>query len=219
MKRSIFTFSMLAAFSLSLMLLLEPNEISAGDRSYKLADTAFAGKMCWAWNNWKWKDSKGKKTTLAQRLGATSQGGSGWVDVKTGVSEVPAGYQKIVSGRRDCNGWPRFQLVIKKNELGEARCTAAGSYNNTKMTWQFLPTSDNWFNYGQGFGMGAFMALWKTMEGKESTAFSNRGDFGLFFRMGAYFAVRSDYLSGCNGISKAKVKKAACKFNPKKCMK
>lgn len=199
MKRSIITFSMLAAFSLSLILLLEPNEITAGG-SFKLGDSIFAKKLCWAWNH----------GSLPKKLGSESQGGSGWIDKVTGVSKVPTGYQKIVSGRADCKGWPKFELVIQKDEKGQAKCVSAGAYNGSQLTWQFLPSSDNWFNYARGFGMRAFAQLWGNgMKGTYGTAYSNRGNFAIFFRQAAWIALKSDYISGCSGIDKEEVEEAA----------
>ncbi|GEM_PF-1321065 len=198
MKRSIVSFVALAAFSLGLILVLEPNEISAGG-SYKLADAAFAKKLCWAWNS----------GSLPKKLGSEAAGGSGWIDKDTGVSQVPAGYQKIVSGRADCANWPKFELVIQKDEKGLARCVSGGPYSGSQMTWQFLPSTENWFNYAGNFGMRAFAQLWNNgMKGTYTTAYANRGNFSIFFRQAAWIGLASDYTSGCTGMDKAKVDEA-----------
>ncbi|MCK5691065.1 hypothetical protein KAI87_17410, partial [Myxococcota bacterium] len=87
--------------------------VSAAE-SYKLGDAVFAKKLCAGWNS----------SSLPKALGSEEQGGSGWIDVET-TGNAPKGMQKIVSGRADCEGWTKFELLIEKQEDGSAKCTSS----------------------------------------------------------------------------------------------
>lgn len=164
------------------------NDLSA-QGGMKLGDAEFARQLCTAWNNSK----------LPRLLGdEDATRGSDWINIDTGISRVPAGYQKIVSGRHDCKGWPRFELVIVKQPDGSAKCISAGRHNGRDITWQFLPTTENWFNYAKSFGMGAFAGLWKNgMKGKYWTAYGNRDNFKIFFQLAAGIGKNADIKTGC----------------------
>ena len=114
----------LAVFAASMMM-LSISGVSA--QSYKLGDADFAKKLCDSWN----------QSKLPKVLAAKASGGNDWIDIQT--AKEPKGYQKIVSGRYECKGWPKFELVIEKQDDGTAKCTSAGIYNGAKVTWQFLP--------------------------------------------------------------------------------
>ena len=165
----------------------------------KLADTQFAKDMCNAWNSSK----------LPKILGDKSSGGNNWINVVTGYNvpvKQPAGYQKIVSGRKDCKGWPKFEMVIEKQADGSAKCTSAGPYSGSKVTWQFLPATDKWFKYARSFGYIAFMQLWNNgMVGDMFEGKRNQDNFAIFFNFAGKIALKTDYISGCNGIDKEDV--------------
>lgn len=160
----------------------------------RLADSKFANELCAGWNS----------SRLPKLLGTEEAGGNGWINKITsrGVPEQqPAGYQKIVSGRSDCKNWDKFELVIERQTDGTAKCTSAGSYNGKRVTWQFLPSTAGWFEYAENFGLGAFMSLWNNgMVGDYTTAYANRGNFQIFFRIAGKIGLKSDYKSGCDGL-------------------
>lgn len=147
------------------------------------ATEQFAARLCAAWNS----------SDLPTKLGSESIGGSGWIDVVTGVAEVPAGQQIIASGRFECSTTPEYALVIEKKS-DRAMCAAAIPYAGRR-TWQFLPNTDNYREYAASFGMGAFYSLWNNgMKGNKGTAWNNSKHFQLFFQL----AVREggEYLDG-----------------------
>lgn len=159
-----------------------------------LGDTQFAKDLCESWNNSK----------LPKILGDKKSGGNDWINVVTGYSvpvKQPAGYQKIVSGRKDCKGWPKFELVVEKQADGSAKCTSGGAYNGTKVTWQFLPTTQGWFTYARSFGYGAFMSLWwNGMIGDMFEGKRNQDNFQIFFKLAGQLALKTDYKTGCTGL-------------------
>ncbi len=176
-----------------ILLVFTTGGVSA--QEMKLGDAVFASKLCAAWNNSK----------LPSLLGTESKGGNGWIDTVTSRKvpvQQPAGYQKIVSGRADCKpAWPKFELVIEKNEDGSAMCTSSGVYNGKRVTWQFLPDTEGWFTYAKNFGFGAFYSLWSNgMIGDFTTAKANQSNFQIFFKLAGKLALESDYKSGCGDM-------------------
>ena len=182
------------------VLMLSTSGISA--QSYKLGDAEFAKKLCDSWNS----------SSLPKILSAKSSGGNDWINTVTGYgvpAKQPAGYQKIVSGRDDCKGWKKFELVIEKQADGMAKCTSAGDYTGSRVTWQFLPSTVGWFDYAQSFGYGAFMTLWYNgMIGDMFVGKANQGNFAIFFKLGGKLALQSDYKTGCTGLNVADADKA-----------
>ncbi len=183
----LFAFSTFFAFLLSLSPAM----------ALQFGDAAFAKKLCSAWNN----------SSLPKRLGEKGKDfggiqGNGWIDFKTGESGAPEGYQKIVSGRRDCSSWPKFQLVLKKDDNGMAKCDVneSGAYDGSNLTWQFIPKTEHWFNLAKSFGMMDFMKLMNGFRGPMFFAKQNQGNFQIFWRLGARIGVNSDWQSGCQGI-------------------
>lgn len=168
----------------------------------RLADSEFAKKLCSSWN-------ESKLTTI---LAAKSSGGNDWIDTVTGYGvpvKQPKGYQKIVSGRADCKGWPKFELVIEKQADGTAKCTSAGPYNGKQVTWQFLPSTTGWFDYAKDFGYGAFMTLWwNGMIGDMMVGKANQGNFAIFFKLAGKIALDADYKTGCTGLDASDVEKS-----------
>jgi len=160
----------------------------------KLGSPAFAKKLCASWNWGSLSSRLGDEKKIQKKYNPTD-----WINISTGISKVPKGYQKIVSGRADCKNWPKIQFIIKKQENGRAKCVSAGKYDGKNLTWQFLPTTANWIDYGRSFGMGAFYGLWSNgMKGNKGTAWSNRGNFKIFFRKAARIGIKSDWMTGCN---------------------
>ncbi|MDH5656556.1 MAG: hypothetical protein OEZ34_11640 [Spirochaetia bacterium] len=184
--RRIMNLGIAAGFAAAMML--STTGISA--QSYKLGDAEFAKQLCNSWN----------ASKLPTILASKDKGGNNWIDIRV-TKGVADGYQKIVSGRHDCKGWPKFELVIEKQDDGTAKCTSAGVYSGSKVTWQFLPSTDGWFEYAHSFGYMAFMVLTKNgFKGSMPVGHSNMKNFAIFFRMAGKLALQSDYKSGCNGI-------------------
>ncbi|MDH5657110.1 MAG: hypothetical protein OEZ34_14450 [Spirochaetia bacterium] len=166
---------------------------------FKLADIVFAKNLCTSWNSSK----------LPELLGSETAGGNGWVDtvVRHNVPEPqPSGYQKIVSGRSDCKPeWPKFELVIKRNHHGKAICTSSGLYDGTRVTWHFLPTTEDWFHFEQGFAL----SLWRANTiGDFIVSMKNYKNFELFFNIASGLSLQSDYIYGCGGMDIEKVEQS-----------
>jgi len=133
----------------------------------------FANKLCSAWN----------ASSLPAKLAAESAGGSGWIDVVTGVQPAPAGTQILASGRYDCNVQPEYALTIQKDQSGKAMCVKAEIFKGSR-TWKFLPKTSEYNAFAKSFGMGAFYSLWSNgMEGNKGTAWSNSEHFQTFFQL------------------------------------
>jgi hypothetical protein len=173
--------------------------------AFKFGDVEFTQRLCNAWN----------RSSLPKRLGEKDKKfgkikGNGWIDHATGVSkDAPKkGYQKIVFGRRDCSGWPKMQLVIEKDDNGKAVCktSKSGRYNGRKMTWQFTPRTEHWFDLAQSFWMTDFSKLMSGFKGPMWFAKQNQGNFQIFWRLGARIGLSSDWKSGCKGIDADDVK-------------
>ncbi|WP_411823405.1 hypothetical protein [Leptospira sp. 'Mane'] len=129
----------------------------------------FSEKLCAAWN----------ESSLVTDLASESAGGSGWIDVVTGVSEVKEGTQIIVSGRYDCSETPEYYIRIEKKE-NKAVCLASGLYDGQR-TWQFLPRTEEYKEFAAKFGLGAFYSLWNNgMKGNKVTAWNNSKYFQTF---------------------------------------
>ena len=179
-------------FSVALCALFIP-VVAAADG--KLADNRFAAAVCQAWN----------ASEMPCRLGSeekhTCKGkqieGSDWIH-SLGRRD---GKQKIVSGRADCRGWAKVEWNIGKDETGKAMCVSAGYHNGKGRTWQFIPSTANWFEFARSFGMGAFYSLWRNgMVGSKGTAWSNRAHFALFFALAGRVALKTDWRGGCVGL-------------------
>lgn len=173
--------------------------------AFKFGDVTFTKKLCSAWNH----------SSLTKRLGQKGKKfgkikGNGWIDHFTGESKDVAqnGYQKIVFGRRDCRSWPKMQLVIEKDDKGKAVCNMAksGRYNGSKLTWQFTPRTEHWFDLAQSFWMTDFSKLMSGFKGPMWFAKQNQGNFQIFWRLGARIGISSDWKSGCKGIDTSDVK-------------
>lgn len=146
----------------------------------------FAQRLCTAWN----------ASSLPTALGTEETGGSGWIDVVTGVAQVPPGTQLIASGRYDCSKVPEYVIRVESRD-GKAVCTNYGAYDGTR-TWQFLPDTEDYAKYASRFGLGAFLSLWSNgMEGRKTTAWDNSKEFQVFFQLASKEG--GDYLApGCS---------------------
>ena len=106
---------------------------------------------------------------MVPNLTSESLGGSGWIDVVTGVAEVKDGTQIIASGRYECAESPEYFIFVEKKD-NKVLCTRSGLYEG-QSTWQFLPKTEEYKEFAEKFGLGAFYALWNNgMKGNKVTA-------------------------------------------------
>ncbi len=190
MKKIVFLSLMVAG---GFAFMLNSSTLTAAG-SYKFGDVTFAKKLCKAWNN----------SSMPKRLGTKAVGGTGWINYFTGEtkSAPKKGFQKIVSGRRDCKGWPKFQIVLEQDASGKAICNVAksGKYDGKNLTWQFIPKTEHWFNFARSFGMFDFAKLMNGFKGPMMFAKKNQSNFQIFWRLGAKLGLNSDWKTGCKGI-------------------
>lgn len=156
--------------------------LSAADASAaKLLDPAFASALCTAWN----------ASKLPALLG---RNGSGWID-----SADSEGKQKMVISRRDCADWPKVQLVIEVDAGGAASCTSGGAYDGGGYQWKFEPTTSQWADFTDGFGVMQMPGIMKGFVGPYGTAMNNIGSFGMFFAATGKLALESSASWACTG--------------------
>jgi len=147
----------------------------------RLLDAAFAGELCRAWND----------TSLPKNLG---RAGSGWID-----SSDSEGKQILVVSRRDCSGWTPIQLIIEADAKGEARCTSGGAHKGGKVQWRFAPTTEQWADFADGFGMLDMPKIMSGFEGSYTTAANNMGAFEVFFAAAGKVALDGGVDWQCKG--------------------
>ncbi len=131
--------------------------------SVRLLDTTYTAKLCEAWNG----------TSLPAALGRS---GSGWID-----SAGSEGSQIIVISRRDCTAWPKVQLVIEADDAGAAMCTSGGAHGGGELQWQFTPTTEQWADFTDGFGVMQMPGIMSGFIGPYPVAAANIGNFEVFF--------------------------------------
>ena len=147
----------------------------------RLLDAAFAGQLCRAWND----------SSLPKNLGRS---GSGWID-----SSDSKGRQILVVSRRDCSGWTPVQLVIEADEKGQARCVSGDAYKSGKVQWRFAPTTEQWADFADGFGMLDMPGIMPGFEGSYTTAANNMGAFEVFFAAAGKVALDGGVDWTCKG--------------------
>jgi len=152
----------------------------------------FAMLMCRAWN----------RSALPRKLATKKKGGNGWIAVENKYTGKNRGKQAIVMSRRDCPRISRVQLTIS-NMDGMAICTYGGRMKVAyrKAEWAFAPRTEHWFDFASGgWGMWAMRKLMKGMRGPMTTAFSNRHNFGIFWKITGRLAknINADYTSKCS---------------------
>jgi hypothetical protein len=154
----------------------------------KLLDGEFAKELCQGWN----------KTSLPKKLGRS---GSEWID-----SQDSKGTQVVVVNRRDCQGWKRVALTIKANAVGDSMCVQGGLFKGVKFQWKFEPTTEQWVDFSDGFGITKMPGIMKGFEGAYSTAMNNISNFEIFFAMAGYLALKYKVNWECKGADMEDVK-------------
>ncbi len=147
----------------------------------QLLDPAFAADLCTAWN----------ATELPSLLGRS---GSGWID-----SAGSTGTQTMVISRRDCSGWSKVQLTLAADESGNATCLAGGAFIGAAFQWKFEPTTKQWADFTDGFGVMQMPGIMKGFVGPYDTAAANIGSFEIFFAAAGKLALDSGVDWTCDG--------------------
>jgi hypothetical protein len=175
-----------ARMSLPLSLLIAATS-SAHAGPPKLLDATWTAAMCEAWND----------TSLPANLG---RAGSGWID-----SAGSEGHQVVVISRRDCSGWAKVQLVIDADAKGEARCTSGGAHTGGPFQWQFTPTTRQWADFADGFGVTKMPGIMNGFVGPYPVAAANISNFEVFFARAGKLALDMDVDWTCEGADAAKI--------------
>jgi hypothetical protein len=153
----------------------------------RLLDASYTGKLCEAWNG----------TSLPAALGRS---GSGWID-----SAGSVGRQLIVISRRDCTDWPKVQLLIEADDAGQALCLGGGAFPGGELQWQFTPTTEQWADFTDGFGVMQMPGIMSGFVGPYGVAASNIGNFEVFFAAAGKLALDLDVDWTCAGADAEKV--------------
>jgi hypothetical protein len=153
----------------------------------RLLDATYTARLCEAWNG----------TSLPAALGRS---GSGWID-----SAGSEGRQVIVISRRDCSDWPKVQLVITADESGQALCQSGGAFPGGELQWQFTPTTVQWADFTDGFGVMQMPGIMSGFVGPYGVAASNIGNFEVFFAAAGKLALDLDVDWACEGADAAEV--------------
>ena len=183
---------MLPLLSILLSILLASPPAHAGGA---LLDGAFASSLCTAWND-------SAMPTLVGR------NGSGWVD-----SAGSAGHQVIVMGRRDCSAWSKAQLVIDVDAAGDARCTSGGVFSGGAFQWKFEPTTVQWIDFTDGFGVMDMPGIMSGFVGPYGVAANNIKSFEVFFALAGSMALDQGADLACAGGDLAKAQEAVGKVD------
>ncbi len=146
-----------------------------------LLDAEFASSLCTAWN----------QTKLPAALGRS---GSGWVD-----SAGSKGSQKMVISRRDCDAPTKVQLVVEADEAGNAVCKSGGAYDGGAFQWKFEPTTEQWADFTDGFGVMKMPGIMDGFVGPYPTAAANIGSFEIFFAAAGKLALDAEVDWSCKG--------------------
>jgi hypothetical protein len=146
-----------------------------------LLDANFASSLCEAWN----------ASSLTTDLGRS---GSEWID-----SAGSTGTQTMVVGRRDCNNFQKVQLVITADENGNAICQSGGNYGGGEFQWKFEPTTEQWADFTDGFGVMKMPGIMSGFVGPYPTAAANIGNFEVFFALAGRIALRQNVNWECAG--------------------
>lgn len=153
----------------------------------KLLDADYTRALCTAWN----------ETALPEKLGRS---GSGWVDAAD--SE---GSQILVINRRDCTGWTAVKLHIRADASGAAKCVEGGPFSGGDFQWRFQPTTEQWADFTDGFGVFQMPGIMSGFVGPYNTAAANVGNFEIFFAAAGKVALDHSVDWTCAGADAAAV--------------
>lgn len=130
--------------------------------------------------------------------------GTGWID-----SMDKKGEQVLVMGRRDCTGWTPMRFVWKADAQGDAVCVEArplkkgDSYN-----WAMAPTTPQWVDFSDGFGVFDMPKVMKGFQGSYASAMNNIANFNFLFATTGYLAFAHQVDWSCNGTDMKEVNEA-----------
>jgi len=163
-----------------------PSTANAG----KMLDAEYTSALCDAWNN----------TSLPTNLGRK---GSEWID-----SAGSKGTQKMVISRRDCSGWQKVSLTITADANGNASCTTGGAHDGSDYQWKFEPTTEQWADFTDGFGVFDMPGIMTGFVGPYPTAAANIANFEVFFAAAGKTALDMKADWACNGADAGDVNEA-----------
>jgi len=160
----------------------------APPKAAKLLDAGHVALLCKAWN----------QSALPKALGRS---GSGWID-----SAGSKGKQTMVIGRRDCTGFKKVALTIEATASGDASCTASGVHKaGAAFQWKFEPTTAQWADFSDGFGVFKMPGIMDGFVGPYPTAMNNISNFGVFFALAGKSALDSGVSWTCEGGDASKI--------------
>lgn len=152
-------------------------------KDLQFLDAKFSSLLCTSWN----------KTKLPTILGRQ---GSAWID-----SNDSPGKQVMVLNRSDCTGWPKVALTVTADASGNAVCSASGKpKKDDPYQWKMEPSSAQWADFADGFGVMDMPGLMGGFVGSYGTAMNNMGAFEKFFAVAGYLAVVHNVSWQCDGI-------------------
>ncbi|RME26146.1 MAG: hypothetical protein D6798_07230 [Deltaproteobacteria bacterium] len=164
-------------------------------RAEAFLDGAFTSALCQAWND-------------SAMPGLVGRNGSGWID-----SAGSEGRQVIVMGRRDCAAWPKAALVIEADAAGDAVCVKGGVHGGTAFQWKFEPTTPQWADFTDGFGVMDMPGIMSGFVGPYGVAANNIGSFEVFFAVTGKLAFDRSVDWDCEGGDPDKIAKAVDKVD------
>ena len=162
---------------LTSLLLLSSSAFAGGN----LLDADYAAALCEGWNN----------SALPDALGRS---GSEWID-----SADSHGSQRMVIGRRDCNNFQKATLLIQADDRGRAVCATGGSYAGGPFQWKFEPTTEQWADFTDGFGVMKMPGIMSGFVGPYPTAAANISSFEIFFALAGSIALERNVSWHCAG--------------------
>jgi hypothetical protein len=161
-----------------LILAISP---AADATEMKFLDAEYASTLCTGWN----------QTTLPAKLG---RNGSGWID-----SADSQGAQVVVIQRRDCSNWKPVMLHIEADGSGAARCVKGALHAGEPFQWRFQPTTEQWADFSDGFGVLQMPGIMSGFVGPYNTAAANVGNFEVFFALAGKLALENQVDWTCAG--------------------
>jgi len=179
---------------ISLALLLASPAFAGG----AMLDGPFSADLCKAWNT----------SAMPQLVG---RNGAGWID-----SAGSTGHEVIVMGRRDCADGPKAQLVIDADANGDATCTAGSAWSGGGYQWKFEPTTAQWVDFTDGFGVMDMPGIMSGFVGPYGVAANNIASFQVFFALAGKQALDQDADLVCDGGDADKIAKAVQKVDRSK---
>jgi hypothetical protein len=91
--------------------------------------------------------------------------------------------------------------VIEADADGAAMCSSGGSYDGGSFQWKFEPTTEQWADFTDGFGMMKMPGIMPGFVGPYPTAAANIANFEVFFAIAGKLALDTGVDWQCAGGS------------------